>query len=235
MGYLVVPDPYQLAGLRRGTTASLQQCSGQALNGANVTGVSFGDTNLFGVVSGGITGTPSSLPSAWGLLNGYLIGAGAKLTDADLAGDNLTDYTLSNAIVTGANLAGVNLTGASLESIESGGIVGTPSALPTDWELISGYLFGPGTLIVGANLTGFNLSNLDLSGAEFNGSNFTGADLSDTNLTSADLFLTNMSDADLLGANATNTFVSFITWSNTTCPDGTNSDNDGDTCVNNLG
>ena len=28
-GYLVVPDPYQLAGLRRGTTASLQQCSGQ--------------------------------------------------------------------------------------------------------------------------------------------------------------------------------------------------------------
>ena len=32
MGYLVVPDPYQLAGLRRGTTASLQQCPGQARN-----------------------------------------------------------------------------------------------------------------------------------------------------------------------------------------------------------
>jgi len=30
LGYLVVPDPYQLAGLGRGTTASLQQCSGQA-------------------------------------------------------------------------------------------------------------------------------------------------------------------------------------------------------------
>jgi hypothetical protein len=30
---LVVPDPYQQAGLRRGTTASLQQCSGQALCG----------------------------------------------------------------------------------------------------------------------------------------------------------------------------------------------------------
>jgi hypothetical protein len=28
---LVVPDPYHLAGLRRGTTASLQQCSGQRL------------------------------------------------------------------------------------------------------------------------------------------------------------------------------------------------------------
>ena len=31
-GYLVVPDPYQLAGLRRGTTALLQQCSGQRLS-----------------------------------------------------------------------------------------------------------------------------------------------------------------------------------------------------------
>jgi hypothetical protein len=29
--------------------------------------------------------------------------------------------------------------------------------------------------------------------------------------------------------------LSRVTWSNTTCPDNTNSDNDGGTCVNNLG
>jgi hypothetical protein len=29
--------------------------------------------------------------------------------------------------------------------------------------------------------------------------------------------------------------LSDVSWSNTTCPDGTNSDDDGATCTNNLG
>ena len=51
-----------------------------------------------------------------------------------------------------------------------------------------------------------------------------GANLSYSDLTGADL-----AGADLAGANLG------VIWSDTTCPDGTNSNNDGDTCVNNLG
>ena len=58
--------------------------------------------------------------------------------------------------------------------------------------------------LVGANLKGANLSGANLSGANLSGANLTGANLSD------------------------------VTWGNTTCPDGTNSDNDGGTCLGHL-
>ena len=51
-----------------------------------------------------------------------------------------------------------------------------------------------------------------------------GADLSFTNLRNA-----NLRDADLTGADLTGVY-----WDNTICPDGTNSDDNGDTCENNL-
>ena len=50
------------------------------------------------------------------------------------------------------------------------------------------------------------------------------ADLSGAVLSNADL-----SNADLSGADLTGVY-----WYDTTCPDGTNSDNNGYTCVNNL-
>lgn len=43
-----------------------------------------------------------------------------------------------------------------------------------------------------------------------------------------------LADANLTGANLSGAYLSFATWNDTICPDGTNSNNDGDTCVNNL-
>jgi uncharacterized protein YjbI with pentapeptide repeats len=40
-----------------------------------------------------------------------------------------------------------------------------------------------------------------------------------------------MTNADLTGANLAGANIQKITWSNTTCPDGTNSNADGGTCV----
>jgi hypothetical protein len=78
---------------------------------------------------------------------------GCNLTDADLAGLNLTganlfnaDLTsanLSDAILTDANLSDANLDDANLTGVISGGIIGTPSALPPGWSLVGGYLVGP--------------------------------------------------------------------------------------------
>ena len=75
-----------------------------------------------------------------------------------------------------------------------------------------------------------DLSNADLSNAEMSG-----ADLSGANLYHADLRYSDLRYADLTGAELTGADLSSgIWWNSTTCPDGTNSDDNGDTCENNL-
>jgi uncharacterized protein YjbI with pentapeptide repeats len=217
-----------------GTTMPAVNLTSAILTDANLTGSDVADatltntdltgTTLTAVLSGGIVGTPSSLPSDWTLASGYLIGPGANLSDANLSDVDLTNSDLVGANLTGADVVDATLTnaglsGATLTSVSSGGIVGTPSSLPLHWMLASGYLIGPEANLSDADLSGVNLTNSDLSFA-----NLTGANLSAANLTDAYLNSANLTDADLTG----------VTWQDTICPDGTNSDNDGSTCVNNL-
>lgn len=138
---------------------------------------------------------------------------GASLLRTDLAGADLSGVTLTAADLNYANLADTNVANAVFDTSDpslpdhmtSGGVVGIPAVFPPDWGLVDGYLIGPV-----ANLTDAALAGADLSGFNLTDVNLTGADLSGANLTD-------------------------VTWSNTTCPDGTNSNNDGDTCVNTLG
>ena len=76
------------------------------------------------------------LPADWKFTNGYLVGPHANLMGANLAG---------------ADLAGADLTAVNLAEVQSGGITGTPQALPQDWQLIDGFLFGPSADLTGAN------------------------------------------------------------------------------------
>ena len=64
-----------------------------------------------------------------------------------------------------------------------------------------------------------DLSNAYLYNADVRFADLSGADLRDADLTGADL-----SDADLTN----------VVWYFTTCPDGTNSNDNGNTCENNL-
>lgn len=61
-----------------------------------------------------------------------------------------------------------------------------------------------------------------------------GADLSDANLQSADLRGADFSNANLEGAKLNDARLKGITWSHTTCPDGTDSDAHGRTCLGHL-
>ena len=54
--------------------------------------------------------------------------------------------------------------------------------------------------------------------------NLSGADLHDADLRGAELNGADLGSADLAG----------VYWYDATCPDGTNSDDNGNTCVNNL-
>ena len=89
----------------------------------------------------------------------------------------------------------------------------------------------------GNNYSGANCAVNDLSGAQlfnanFSWSNLSYANLSDANLTNANLTGANLTGADLDGAMMFNANVSGVTWSNTTCPDGSNSStNTPKTCI----
>lgn len=113
------------------------------------------------------------------------------------------------------------------------GIGGTCSGYPhvgIDWS-IPGSTPGNGCNFVGidletangqenlsdANLTNVNMTNGFMANTNFTNVNFTGANLTGANL---------INDTGLGTATVTG-----VTWSNTTCPDSTNSDSDGGTCV----
>jgi len=59
--------------------------------------------------------------------------------------------------------------------------------------------------------------------------------LSGANLTGTDLTASSFLSANLTGADLTGAILADTSWNNTICPDGTNSDNNGNTCENNLG
>ena len=99
------------------------------------------------------------------------------------------------------------------------------------------------------NFSGANFSDAQISGVSFGGTDLQRVDFShtgfsdvyifDTNLQGVDFrsaFLRNVDfvDSDLNGADLTDLSHQGVTWANTICPDGTNSDDNGGTCLNNI-
>jgi len=125
------------------------------LPGADLTNATLNDANLSG----------SNITEIQFLSASTVIGV-------DVTGNNMTGFDLTGQNLTGATLTGANLTDANLTSVTSGGIVGSPSALPINWQLTQGYLSGPE-----ANLSGANLANADLASAILTGAVLTGANL----------------------------------------------------------
>ena len=102
----------------------------------------------------------------------------ADLTDADLTNADLTNADLYRAYLTDADLTGANLSGSNISV----------------WHLqaAAGVV---GVKVMGNNMTGFDLSNLDLTGATLTNADLSYADLYDTNLNFADLYSANLTDA----------------------------------------
>ena len=86
--------------------------SGATLTGADLSAVS--TASCTGLRSGGIVGTPTTLPLGWTLRSGFLVCSGANLTGADLSGQDLSGMYLTNIDLTGADLTGADLTSSSL-------------------------------------------------------------------------------------------------------------------------
>jgi uncharacterized protein YjbI with pentapeptide repeats len=182
--------------------------SASNLSGATVTGADFRTATLTGVSSGGIVGTPVGLPVSWHLSGGYLLGPTADLSGANLTGFDLSSFDLSGANLTGAtltnaNLSGTSLLGANFTGIISGGIVGVPASLPTDWALGGGYLFGAGADLHGKDLAGADLSDVDLHGTNFAGADLTNVDFTGSNLSGSSFVGATVTGTTFLGADLT--------------------------------
>jgi uncharacterized protein YjbI with pentapeptide repeats len=149
--------------------------------------------------------------------------AGAEMPGANLTDANLTNATLSGAQMYGANLSNAYMTGVTATSVQ------LDSANLTDASLNNASFSG--AEIEFANLDGTNLAGANFAGAYFIDSDFTGQVTFSTT--------TNFTNADLEDAHFSldpqDTNPGSAIWSNTTCPDDTNSDDDGGTCVGHLG
>lgn len=88
----------------------------------------------------------------------------------------------------------------------------------------------PGADLTGTNLAAAVLAGADLTAAALVDAELLAADLSGVVLDGADLTGADLSHARLVGAS-----LAGVTWSATTCPDGTDSDANGGTCLGHLG
>jgi hypothetical protein len=143
------------------------------------------------------------------------VAVGNYLGTSPSGGTEAMAATISH-INCGDSVSGCNLSGANLEGIDLAGV--NASGANLDRASLTG------ADLAETNLTGANLNLADLSGSDLSGANLTGANLNRANLTGA-----NLSTAVLTGAN-----LNGVTWSATTCPDGTNSAADGGTCLGHL-
>jgi uncharacterized protein YjbI with pentapeptide repeats len=168
-GYLVGPYANLTGADLTGADLSGADLSGANLSGATLDGVISGNRSKVQgeVLRGGIFVTLFSgptLPDGWMLLNHYLVGPKAILTNAKLAGQDLNGADLSGANLNGADLTnvtsgdtpkgvnmygakligaeleGADLSGADLAQVITGDITGTPSELPANWILGNGFL-----------------------------------------------------------------------------------------------
>jgi uncharacterized protein YjbI with pentapeptide repeats len=138
----------------------------------------------------------------------------AILTDADIHGSDLTNAALEDASLDRANLSWAILDGA-----------GAGFAPFLDANLSNArWLAGSAT---GAIFDGADMHRIDLRGTSVRSASFVGTDLRYARLDGVDF-----SDADLTGADWRRaTGLGSAIFANTTCPDGTNSDTNGGTCV----
>lgn len=79
-----------------------------------------------------------------------------------------------------------------------------------------------------------NFSHTDFTDALLPFSSVTGVSFANSNFTNTSFINTQIRNSDFTGSTMTGANFSGATWVNTTCPDGTNSDNNGNTCVGHL-
>lgn len=168
-----------------------------------------------GKPSAKVTVTPALSPDCT-IIGPYADLHGCNFTSANLSNIKLTGVNLTDATLMGADLQFTNLTNADLDDIAASFVnLGFAN-------------------LTGASFVSANLILATIQGDTLDSTNFNNADLAEANLD--DIFPTNtdFTNANLGDATVDSSADDGIIWSNTTCPDETNSDDNGGTCVNHF-
>jgi hypothetical protein len=161
-------------------------------------------------------------------ITGYTVTAGSTDQTCSTTGTSCTVTGLTEGRRYGIRVAATNAIGT-----------GKKATVKTQIEVCNDIY--PGTDLAGANLDKCDLDGVDLAGADLNDaifylvmrdSNLTGATVQNASMVGTDLEGTNLTDVNMTGTVVDNGGLEFAIFSNTTCPDGTNSNSDGDTCYN---
>lgn len=159
---------------------------------------------------------------------------GESFAGAILARASFVDARLDGAVLARARLGGADFSGASLKGADF-------------FDANASNANFRGVDAQRANFTGAALRGADLSLADLRGADFTNADLTDANLSRANLLGASLRDARLAGTRLSGADLQDASlrgartawppegarealWENTTCPDGTNSDDNDRTC-----
>ncbi len=226
LGALVPPtiagaaDAYRdCSGIAVEPGAALHRCDlpGIEIIGQSLPGISFAKSNIAGIVAGCDPDLPRTDLTGARIYRAIATNGrfcDAILTDADLHGTRFDGASFEDATLWRANLSWASLDGASLHF-----------ATVRDANL-SNASFAGGAAI-GAILDGVDAHRIDLRGTTLGSASLVGTDLRYAQLDGTDF-----TGADLTGANLRRaTGLAGAIWSDTTCPDGTNSDANGGTCV----
>ena len=178
---------------------------------------------------------------------------GANLYGADLRGAYLDDVNMRYAVLINADLRNTNLhqadlSGAQLNGAKTGSLlatsaIGCPYSLPTDFRCVEGStdggralksLMGPGADLSDSEFHNFQETNLNLHGSNMQNSHFYNLNMNGANMSSADLSGATFENVNLYNSDLSGAELTGVSWTNVICPAGGNSDDNGNTCENNL-
>lgn len=162
---------------------------------------------------------------------------GSDLHAADLSGATFSEP--GETYIRNASFKNTNLNGATF-------LEGTVVNL-TDFSGVSlnATIFKPQVSFNTDDFSNVDFRNIQaITGIGFSGVNFTNADFRDltlnnvtiigSNLTSTNFTNTHFAGSNLSGTDLTHAILTSASWLNTICPDLTNSDNNGNTCLGHL-
>jgi uncharacterized protein YjbI with pentapeptide repeats len=207
------------SGIALAPGAAMHRCdlSGATIIGLDLHGISFAWSNLTGVNGGCDPDQPRTNLAGARIYRAILVNAklcDAILSDADLHGSNLTNAALEDASLHRANLSWAILDGA-----------GAGFAPFTDANLSNAHWVNGSA--VGARFDGADMHRIDLRGTTVRAGSMVGTDLRYARLDGVDFTSTDLTGANWNRATGLGTAI-FV---DTTCPDGTNSDANGGTCI----
>lgn len=208
----------------------------------------FGSTNFTGADLRGVNFSGSNM-------------SGVILTNADASSANFSNGSILIRDATNANLQNARLDGSTIEYLyngnyqdasfdnvtfsEQGGIISSNMS-GVDFRSVhfTGIFTVQGTNFTQANFSGLTMNsvafinNSDVSNADFSGVTFIGGNgggvYNDTAANNTNFTNASFDGVTFLGTNLSTANLAGTTWSNVTCPDGTNSDNNGNTCIGHL-